>query len=147
MEEVKAFYRLANEYCILITRKITIESIPELMEYLMKLYISAMNLPEIDPETTDSQSLENLETVSILFDEQILTSYWEMFDPFVQEESVCGDLYDDLSGIATDLLRGIKEYEAKRIGNAVFEWRFGLNTHWGKHVVDALCALHAIRTL
>ena len=40
----------------------------------------------------------------------------------------------------------MKEYEAGRFGNAIFEWKFGLNSHWGQHVVDALRALHAVRT-
>jgi hypothetical protein len=114
------------------------------MELLMQLYISAMNLPETEPETIASLS-DISEAVAIRFSDQIPTTYWEIIDPHADKDTVCGDLIDDLSDIAADLKAGMKEYEAGRFGNAVFEWKFGLNNHWGQHIVDALRALHAAR--
>jgi hypothetical protein len=104
-----------------------------------------MNLPETEPETIASLS-DISEAVAIRFSEQIPTTYWEIFDLHADKDPVCGDLIDDLSDIATDLKAGMKEYEASRFGNAVFEWKFGLNNHWGQHIVDALRALHAARS-
>ena len=101
--------------------------------------------PETEPETTASSS-ETPETVAIRFTEQIPTTYWEVFDPYADDDPVCGDLIDDLSDIAADLKVGMKEYEAGRFGNAIFEWKFGANKHWGQHIVDALRALHAARS-
>lgn len=142
----KNFYEQADEYCWFIAENvITADTVPSLIEMLMILYISAMSLPETEPETNELSSYIS-EAVSISFSEQIPTIYWEIFDPYVDEESVCGDLLDDLSDIAADLRDGMKEYEIGRFGNAIFEWKFGLNNHWGQHTVNALRALHSIRT-
>ena len=144
--KAKVFYEQADEYCRFIAGNvITTDTVPSLVEMLMSLYMSAMNLPKTEPETHDSSS-DRSETFSIRFGEQISTTYWEIFDPYVYEDAVCGDLVDDLSDIAADLRDGMKEYEAGRFGNAIFKWKFGLNSHWGQHVVDALRALHAVRT-
>jgi hypothetical protein len=143
--QVKEFYEQADEYCRFISENvITADTVPYVMELLMQLYISAMNLPETEPETIASLS-DISEAVAIRFSDQIPTTYWEIFDPHADKDTVCGDLIDDLSDIAADLKVGMKEYEAGRFGNAVFEWKFGLNNHWGQHIVDALRALHAAR--
>ena len=142
----KEIYEQAYEYCCFIAENVvTADTVPSLIEMLMALYISAMGLPETEPETNEL-SLDISEAVSISFSEQISTIYWEMLDPYVDEEPVRGDLLDDLSDIAVDLRDGMKEYEAGRFGNAIFEWKFGLNNHWGWHIVNALRALHSIRT-
>ncbi len=139
------FYELANEYVRFISKnEISGDSVPSLMELLMKLYSSAMFLTDGEPETIDSCSGTS-KSIIVRFSEQISPTYWKIFDPFVDEDSVCGNLIDDLSDIAKELIDGMKEYEAGKIGNAIFEWKFGLNTHWGQHIVDALRALHAIR--
>ena len=146
MDKVKDFYKLADSYCHYIsTKEMTINDISKLMELLMKLYLSATNLPEKEPETIGSTKSAKADQIQITFNEQIPTFYWEEFDPFVQEEAVCSNLAEDLSEIAADLQNGMREFETGRLGNAVFEWKFGLNSHWGNHVVDALRALHAIR--
>ena len=143
--KAKEFYKQADEYCRFITENvITTDKVPNLMKLLMTLYVSAMNLPDTEPETTDSSS-DIAEAVSFRIGGQISTTYWEVFDPYVYEDPVCGDLTEDLSHIAKDLKKGMNEYKAGRIGNAIFEWRFGLNNHWGLHIVDALRALHFIR--
>ena len=145
-DQAKEFYEHADEYCRLIAENvIAVDTVPSVMKLLMTLYISAMTLPETEPETTASSS-ETPETVAIRFTEQIPTSYWEVFDPYADDDPVCGDLIDDLSDIAADLKVGMKEYEAGRFGNAIFEWKFGANKHWGQHIVDALRALHAARS-
>ncbi len=142
----RRFYKLADEYrCFVAENVVTADAVPVLIEMLMTLYISAMSLPATEPETNELSS-DISEAVSIRFSEQIPTMYWEIFDPYVDEEPVCGDLLDDLSDIAADLRDGMKEYETGRFGNAIFEWKFGLNNHWGQHIVDALKALHSIRT-
>ncbi len=144
MEKATKFYKLAGDYCRFISEnEITVNSVSMLTELLVTLYVSAMHLPEVEPETIGSPSYVS-ESVPVMLDKQLSRFYWEVFDPYVQEPPVCCDLADDLSDIASDLRRGMKEYEAGRIGNAIFVWKFGLNNHWGNHTVDALRALHAI---
>ena len=145
-DQAKEFYAQADEYCRFVAENvITADTIPSLMKLLMTLYISAENLPETEPDTIMPLS-EISEAVPIRFAEEIPTTYWETFDPHADQDSVCGDLIDDISDIATDLIKGMEEYEAGRFGNAVFEWKFGLNNHWGQHIVDALRALHALKS-
>ena len=147
IDKVREFIKLANSYCHYISAKeMAYDDITALMELLMKLYLSATDLPETEPETINSISSVEADQVRITFEEQIPTYYWKVFDPFIQEDAVCANLAEDISEIAANLHRGIREFEAGRIGNAIFEWKFGLNSHWGNHVVGALQALHAIRT-
>jgi len=147
MEKTADFYKLAEAYCRYVAEnEISNDSAPFLMKLLMELYLSALNLPESGPETIDHSSSDLDEHADVRISDMIHDRYWEVFDPYIQEEPVCGSLADDLSDIAADLQRGIKEYDSGRIGNAVFEWKFGLNSHWGNHAVNALRVLHAIRT-
>ena len=146
MDRVEAFYTLAKSYCrYLAENEINYDSIPFLMELLINIYVSALNLPELEPESTLSQ-ISDIDKQTINISKQIPTLYWTMFDPYKDDKPVCGDITDDLSDIAYDLQYGIKEYDNGKIGNAVFEWRFGLNAHWGNHAIDALKALHTLRT-
>ena len=145
-KSIDAFYSLAEKYCAFITKtEISGESVPALMELLMSLYISAQNLPDMEPETTDASSFRNDVSIQIRIHEQISPFYWETPDPFVREEPVCGCLADDLADIASDLQRGMREYNSENRGNAVFEWKFGLRSHWGSHAADVLRVLHSIR--
>ena len=147
MEKIKEFYKLADSYCRYISLNvISMANILVLMELLMKLYISAGNLPETEPETIDSAMSVETNAIQITFNHQIPQLYWKAFDPFVCEDTVCANLTEDLSEIAKDLKTGMKEFEEGRTGNAVFEWRLGFESHWGSHLVDALRALHRIRT-
>jgi hypothetical protein len=145
MDKTKTFYELAKKYCKFVTEEeISFDTIPALIEMLINLYICAINLPEPENVTTKESPSELMKIESIRINEQIEPFYWEIYDPFIQEEPVCGYLPDDLIDIANDLLIGISEYDSGRIGNAAFEWKLGLSSHWGFHVVDALRALHSL---
>ena len=55
---------------------------------------------------------------------------------------------DDLEDLYRDLKNGILCYEigtedAQR--EAVFQWRFGFNTHWGNHLYRLMMTMHEIR--
>ena len=145
-DAIKAFYDLANAYCRFVSEnEITIDCVSSLMEQLMKLYISAMSLPEPGAEGYIRQTKGDGNRFSVRINDQIPRRYREVFDPFGQEAPLCGDIADDLSDIASDLSAGMREFEAGRIGNAVFLWKLLLNIHWGSHTVDVLRALHALR--
>jgi len=144
-DKEKEFYELAEKYHRFIAENVvTADSVPSLIDLLMKLYMSAMMLPEAEPETIRASS-DHSDAVIVRFSEQIPTTYWEVFDPYVNTNPICGDLVDDLSDIAADLRNGMIEYDAGRFGNAVFEWKFGFDNHWGQHIIDALRALNSVR--
>ncbi len=109
----------------------------------MKLYIAAQNLPEPEPET--ERAVRQGEAMKVRLGEEISPYYWAVSDPGVLEEPVCGSLVDDLADIASDLQRGIEEYDRGKVGNAAFEWSFGFRHHWGDHAVDAIRYLHSIK--
>ena len=146
MDVITEFYKLAKEYCQFISdTEISIQSAPALMELLMKLYMDAQKLPERDPETEGSSSLMTNTQLNVHISSEISPHYWLVYDPTSKEEPVCGDLTDDLSDIAKDLMDGIIEYDAGNIGNAIFEWKLGLDYHWGIHLLDAVRYLHWIK--
>ena len=143
---IKAFYDLAEKFCRFVSEKeITEAVIPSLIEELMILYLSLLHLPDAKPETMDSQPAPS-EPISIRVDEHISPFYWEAYDPYAEDSVVCGDIREDLSDIASDLKKGMLEYEEGRAGNAVFEWTFGFRSHFGRHMADVLRVLHILMT-
>ena len=147
MQEIDSFYEYAKIFCQYIHEtEITYDSIDYLISTVMRLYIAALELPEMEPETNDNIDMSEYIPKSVKISKDLPEAYWEVFNPFEKNEVVGGSLKDDLSDIIRDLERGISEYDAGRIGNARFEWHFGLLHHWGQHAVDFIKALHALRT-
>lgn len=146
-KQVTAFYDKATAFCAFMAgnTNITEKHIERIIVMLMELYSAALDLPDMEPEST--KPIPNEEKPErIPFNLCFQSDYWEVFDPLLEDEPVCSNLADDLADISKDLELGISEYDSGKIGNAVFEWKLGLNSHWGQHLVDALRALHAIRT-
>jgi hypothetical protein len=73
-------------------------------------------------------------------------SYQEIFDPYAEppEAPVTGSLADDLADIFLDLEDGEQLWSAGKFDAAVWNWRFGFESHWGEHVTGALRALHTL---
>jgi hypothetical protein len=65
-----------------------------------------------------------------------------MFDPYELDQPVAGSLSDDLLDVYRDVRRGLALWESRRDADAVWEWKFHFDAHWGAHAVDALRALH-----
>ncbi len=144
MDHLEGFYVLAKAYRDYITEtEISVDSVPFLMELLMKLYLSAQTLPEPKPETNQTSRFG--ERADVRLHEQLSPYYWVVSDPGILEEPVCASLADDLSDIASDLQRGMEEYDSGNLGNAAFEWCFGFRHHWGDHAVDAIRYLHSLK--
>lgn len=146
LEPIREFYAKAKEFCSFVTENvISCESSGSLIKMLMQLYITALELPEMSVLSSDEQELTQISPSNIILEEKLEPFYWEVFDPFVKEKPVCSHIAGDLSDIANDLFKGIAEYDSGRVHNAVFEWKLGLNCHWGCHLTDVLRALHRIR--
>lgn len=69
--------------------------------------------------------------------------YSVMFDPYEFDSApVTGSLADDAADVYRDLKGGLTVIaEGGALENAVSEWRFGFDHHWGRHAADALHAL------
>ena len=72
--------------------------------------------------------------------------YREVYDPYESHSAkeVMGSLSDDLSDIYRDLHSGLCKWRRGESGEALWEWRFNLEIHWGRHVVNALRAINAL---
>lgn len=72
--------------------------------------------------------------------------YREVHDPYdpPEQSEVTGSLADDLVDIYRDLRTGLRKWQRGESGDALWEWRFNFEAHWGQHVVDALRAIHSL---
>jgi hypothetical protein len=74
--------------------------------------------------------------------------YREVFDPYkpTTEAEVTGSLADDFADIYRDLRSGLRKWDRGDTGGALWEWRFGLENHWGEHATGSLRSLHTLAT-
>lgn len=110
-------------------------------EQLLRLYAAAISLPEL-PAAGDVEAGDNPERPTNwqgFGDDEL---YWEVFDPYREEAPVCGSLSDDLLDIYFDVYRGLALWDDGHHVEAIWEWWFSRDHHWGDHAVDALRALH-----
>jgi hypothetical protein len=72
--------------------------------------------------------------------------YRVVFDPYESEadEPVVSSISQDLAEIYGDLSRGLRRWESGDHLEAAYEWRFGFQYHWGRHLVHVLGALYAL---
>lgn len=85
--------------------------------------------------------------------------YWEVFDPTYSEEGTPGNswkltekdqslgwLEDDFADIYADLKVDLIKIDQigtdESIENALWQMKFGFNSHWGNHCINAMRALH-----
>jgi hypothetical protein len=72
--------------------------------------------------------------------------YQEVFDPYADppEDVVTGSLADDLADIYVDLREGAQLWSRGLHDEAVWQWRFSFESHWGEHATGALRAIRAL---
>jgi hypothetical protein len=143
--EAAVFADQAHQFCDFIVRASAFP-LPERLTAarlrLLELYRAGCALPNVEPpagfEAGPSPSKPERWAGFERFE-----SYWEVFDPYVDEAPVGGSLSDDLLDVYIDVQRGLSLWESKAPrAAAVWEWRFHFDAHWGDHAVDALRALH-----
>jgi hypothetical protein len=73
-----------------------------------------------------------------------LDYYGDVFDPTatLADAAVVGSLSDDLADIYRDVVTGLRAYRRGDRAGALWEWRCGLQSHWGAHATGAIRALH-----
>ncbi len=145
MNELQSFYQLASDFCKFVQEEIqSEETIDTLISFLMRLYLSAMTLPQ--PVLEKERPQHKLTApVEIRFQTDMPTRYREVFDPLEEGPPISFTLKGDLIDIVSDLQDGIEAYESGLVGRAAFTWRAGSEFHWGNHAVDAIRVLHAMR--
>jgi len=145
MEVIDNFYKKSTYCCECIENlePDDFANIKNLMQALAEVYSAALQLPDIEPDDDHGSDFDiRLEIKS--FGER--EGYWQVFNPFaetVDAEIVYGSLCDDLSDIYHDLMVGNLQYEKGLIYNAGWVWKLYFS-HWGRHLVDVLKALHVL---
>ena len=145
MNELQSFYQLASDFCKFVHDEIqSEETLDTLISFLMRLYLSAMILPQ--PELEEERPQHKLTApVEIRFQTDMPIRYREVFDPLEEGPPISFTLKGDLTDIVSGLQYGIEEYKSGLVGRAAFTWRDGSEFNWGNHAIDAIRVLHAMR--
>lgn len=127
----------------------TEEFLANLSHSMAELYSVALALPSVEPESTgpDDATFQSdkwddlrrsLENKIGTFD-----TYWTIFDFTEKQEPVQGSLAGDISEIYFDLKEclNLKENGVAR-SDVLFDWRLAFRSHWGRHLLTALTAVH-----
>jgi hypothetical protein len=116
---------------------------------VVALYAAALQLPQpwserVSHQRDDAPALaQGLAAVRGRAAAIPLQHYSEIFSPLVpQDEPVVGDLADDLVEIYRDIAAGLHWLDAGRVDDALWEWGFNFQVHWGEHASSAIRALH-----
>lgn len=139
----EAFAREVRNYCDFVEKAATYaldKRLAATRRRLLALYEAALSLP--DGEHRDEEQVERVSRRMEWPGFGAKDLYWEIFDPYVDAERVAGSLSDDVIGVFHDVRRGLAYWDAGHRQRAVWEWRFGFDSHWGDHAVDAIRALH-----
>jgi hypothetical protein len=111
------------------------------------LVIEYHRAPDVEPDTEEmspSVPYEPLaEQASASFPE---LGYYADVEPQdgLEQEITLGGAIDDLSDIARDLSGVLWHIERGAINDAIWEFRFGYQTHWGMHLHRLRRYLHSI---
>jgi hypothetical protein len=152
---VEAFKVLAERYCAFIETSESLgrgEFVWQLAEQLIALYAAGMKLPSAtgddDFDAPDAMATAESRELFQRLDRTLgdASDYSLMFDPYdFKTPPVTGSLADDASDVYRDLKRGLEVISAGgSLENAVWEWQFGFDYHWGAHAAHALKALHSL---
>ncbi len=165
------FAPLAAAYCDLLDRAADLTAeilMQEVLRLLPQLYSGALALPPTGvlfdadaPENDDDDTAASGPDVSPDPDDGNVEEwmaalrrlaallgpvdyYREVFDPYEPSSApeVTGSLADDLREIHRELRRGLRKWQRGETGEALWEWRFGFEYHWGEHLTGALRAIH-----
>ena len=141
--ELRAFVGAAKDFCEFVETASTVESISEKLHSgrhrLAKLLAAGSALPLVEPTTDEDRIWDGALPEWPGFGAHDV--YWEVFDPYSDEERVAGSLSDDFLDIYRDIKRGLVAFDEGQHQDAVWEWRLHFDHHWGEHAVDALRAL------
>jgi hypothetical protein len=118
------------------------------LRHLTELYLAALSLPaSAGSENAPDIDVDIVEWKTICANcaRLPLDYYGEIFDPLTMppQEPVVGSLADDIGDIYRDVVTGLRHYRAGRTDEAVWQWTFLFQVHWGEHATGAIRALHA----
>lgn len=143
-EDMKKYYIEAVAFCSWVEQisSVSAENATEIILKLMKMYELSSSLTL--PTTTEDHEIK-YEQVVLPFTVTQSDVYWEIFDPHICDEPVCGSLTDDINSIYNDIRKGILSNEAGYLMDAQWEWKWNFENHWRYHAVDAIRSLNSLK--
>jgi hypothetical protein len=142
-KEADDFYLAALSYCRLI-EKIDVfidNNLIKLINSLLDIYSKAILLPDIQSNINEECNFE-ITIPQINFGNYEF--YWEVFNPYHLDETVSSSLSDDIVDIYKDVKKGLILFDKNEHKEAIWQWKFSFDIHWGSHAVDAIRALHYV---
>jgi hypothetical protein len=116
---------------------------------MAELYSIALLLPPVEPDGAGTDEppfqIEKCETLRRTLQETFgpRDAYWRVFDSTSKEEPVQRSLAGDISEIYFDLKDSLElEQTNAARSDVLFDWRLDFRSHWGKHLLGALAAIH-----
>jgi hypothetical protein len=111
---------------------------------LPRIYAHGLELPDTEPADVefDADVASPMSRLTGLLGQYNV--YAEVFDPCIDKEFLTKTISDDLADIYLDLKRPLLAFEAGKTANAVWQWKFNLQTHCGEHLVDVLRPIHRL---
>jgi uncharacterized protein DUF5063 len=116
---------------------------------MAELYSVALALPTVETETTGTDEApfqsDKWDELRCSLEKKIgtLGTYWTIFDFTEKQEPVQGSLAGDISEIYFDLKEGLNlEENDVAQSDVLFDWRLAFRSHWGRHLLAALTAIH-----
>jgi hypothetical protein len=130
-------------------------SASELQRLLGEVVVAATALPDAPPDDEDGSELDpdHRRTVLRLQREGLAAVdagfYWSIVDPLegldvsgasipTTPEPTFGSFADDLGDIYAGLADGLQAWDAGRLDEAIWRWRYGFRSIWGRDICDAL---------
>ena len=150
------FAGIANRFCSVVDSASSMERSDLLLEVyrtLPKLIDEAISLPDVKPGDSEDpikrsvrQGVQEWSELYNLLKEKLgdWDRYWQVFDPTEDDEAIFGSLADDIADTYRDLKKGLVLIEAHGVPpeDTIWNWRILFYSHWGKHSMDALIAIH-----
>ena len=144
---VREFAEVAARYCSWVESEPgdPHEEMHTIRKLLAELHIAGLQIPDLGLGEEVERTLKHIDykTVKNRFEGLPVIGYWDVFDPLVGEEPVYNELPDDLADIYVDLKNGQIFYDRGQTVEAVWDWRFHFEIHWGAHLTGAQRAIHS----
>ena len=139
-----------NEYLRLLQREPadTLKELGELARAMDRLVLCYHDTPDVGPETTDSEAprvdeVPFIERASAAFPD---LDWYALVDPEGGPDQQVGMsiAVGDLVEIAVDLLEVLWLFDNASENDALWQFRWGYQNHWGRHLHELRVYLHAL---
>jgi hypothetical protein len=150
----QVFYEYVKEFCSWAESEIDKPEVEliKALHLLSRLYSNALML-KTEKFVTEHETISiSDEQWNLIFKRfgSLPFNYYPDIDDITEIETPStslGDVADDLADIYRDLKAGLWLYEQGYESEAIYEWKYHFNFHWGIHAVNAMNALHSYASL